>query len=561
MPIQDTSLTLTRDPNRFPVVDSISDDLTSTPDLPRPNCLTTTHVDVQNYIMAFLYTKDLSSLMRTCRYFLDACLPSLCARSNELHFDFELSRLPSFRRFLRINAGPSSRAHLVKELCVYADGALDRQYIYNPHFISLRKEWSAALLDILCHCHNIRRLRMYQWFLHDISFTLFVETISSSLPNLEELMMPMPYDTNADVLGRLARLPLRSFSFLKYRPRKDIPDTHISLDVLPRSLTELDIHRSPPIDTPFLGVQKLGIRDTALSTFVANATAAFPNVSHIILRQQDMETEFTRDVSRNKALLNDARTRNKTQWESSQYRNAWPAVSAIWTEDPTYLYILGFSRQVASVSVPMGELVREDYIPQVLTDTSPSFLELRIHTELFRERHRTNWESVFGRGLPIRHLTLLLYIRSATHKSWVSYVLECVEAMLPALPSLTHLLVRFVPTPQQPGSMADAICSVFSSTYTIVHGSILTHLRVLAGTGVSLRWVAYEVFDRGIRSWDISRSSAASGGGQNSGTQDAASRLKDVEMAELGESESMAVVKREGMDVFKDVRPNLGLRS
>ena len=126
--------------------------------------------------MAFLSTEDLSALMRTCRYFLDACLIALCARSNELHFDLKMTRLPSFRRFLRINAGPSCRAHLVKDLCVYAGGALERQYLYEDHFIALRKEWSAALLDILRYCHNMRRLRMYKWFLHDIPFPFFPES-------------------------------------------------------------------------------------------------------------------------------------------------------------------------------------------------------------------------------------------------------------------------------------------------------------------------------------------------------------------------------------------------
>ncbi|PIL27050.1 hypothetical protein GSI_10189 [Ganoderma sinense ZZ0214-1] len=548
MPIQDT-FTLTRDPNRFPIVDRISNGHISTPDLPPPNRLTTANLDVQNYIMAFLYTEDLSSLMRTCRYFLDACLPALCARSNELHFDRKLTRVPSFRRFLRINAGPSSRAHLVKELCIYASGALELQYIYEPDFISLREEWSAALLDILRHCHNMRCLRMYKWFLHDIPFPFLVKTISSSLPHLEELTMPVPYDTDAAVLRRLARLPLRSFSFLKYPPSQNIPDAYISVDVLPRSVTELDIHRSPRTDTPFPGVQKLGIRDTALSTFVVNATSAFPNVSHLVLRRQDMG--FTRNVSYNKELLDDARMCNKTQWESSQYRKAWPAVSAIWTEDPTYLYILGFSRQVASISVPMGELVREDYISQVLADTSPSFLELRLHIDFFKYR-RTDWESVFGPST--RRLTLLLYTRAPTDKDRVRYVLDCFGAMLPALPSLTHLLVRFMPTPQQPGSALETPRWVYSSATgtQIVHGTIQERLRGLAGTGASLRWIGYEVFDWGIKSWDISRPNNNNTGGLGSGVEDVARRVKSVKMAEVGESESMAVAKREGMNVFKD---------
>ena len=71
---------------------------------------------------------------------------------------------------------------------------------------------------------------------------------------------------------------------------------------------EPDTHRNPLTDTPFLGVQKLGIRDTALKTFVANSTAAFPNVSYLVLRSQ--EVGFTCDISYNTALIDDARDHN-----------------------------------------------------------------------------------------------------------------------------------------------------------------------------------------------------------------------------------------------------------
>ncbi|KAM5543925.1 hypothetical protein V8D89_002542 [Ganoderma adspersum] len=422
--------------------------------------------------------------------------------------------------------------------------------------------WSAALLDILRHCRNMRRLRMYKWFLHDIPFAFFVKTISSSLPHLEELTMPVPYDTDATVLRRLARLPLRSFSFLKYPPNQNLPETYISLDVLPRSLTELDIHRSPRTDTPFLGVQKLGIRDTALRTFVANATAAFPNVSYLVLRSQEMG--FIRDISYNAALIDDAREHNLTQWHRPQHRDAWPSVSEIWAEDPSLLYILGFSpgsRRVVSVSLPMGDFVSEEYIAPALADTSPSFLELRIDLDYFGCKTQTqDWTHVF-RGTSIRRLTLLLHMRApADERGEVSYVLRCFGAMmLPALPSLTHLLVRLAPTPQRPGSALDGKCWVYSSASDaetdtqIVHATVREYLRVFAGIGASLCWIGYE-------SWDVSRP-GGSGNGSGEPEGDPAPRVKGVElkMTEMGESESMALVKREGMDMFKDVRPTLVL--
>ena len=136
--------------------------------------------------------------------------------------------------------------------------------------------------------------------------------------------------------------------------------------------------------------------------------------------------------------------------------------------------------------------------------------------------------------------------------------------MLPALTSLTHLLVRVAPTPQRPDSALDGKCWVYSSRSDaerdtqVVHATVQEYLRVFARIGVSLFWVGYEVFGWGIKSWDVSRPSDT-GSGSGEPEENVASWVKGVEMTEMGESESMGLVKREGMDVFKDVWPTLVL--
>ena len=102
----------------------------------------------------------------------------------------------------------------------------------------------------------------------------------------------------------------------------------------------------------------------------------------------------------------------------------WPSLSAIWAEDPSLLYILGFSgRRVASVSLPMGDFVSEEYIAPALADTSPSFLELRIDLDYFGcKTPERDWAEAF-RGTSIRRLTLLLHMRAPTDAHEVSYVL------------------------------------------------------------------------------------------------------------------------------------------
>ncbi|KAI1792284.1 hypothetical protein LXA43DRAFT_352019 [Ganoderma leucocontextum] len=546
MPIQDT-FTITRDPNRFPVTDVISNAPTiSQPDPPRPNRLTTVYVDVQNYIMAFLSMHDLSALMRTCRYFLDACLLPLCARSMALRYDGGLTRLPSFRQFLRINAGPSSRAHLIKEFWIAGGGTRDDKYISETRFISIREQWSAALLDVLRHCRNVRRLRIDDWFLKDISFPLLVKTIASSMYHLEHLTIPMPYETEVNILRRFAHLPLCSLSFLKYpNITINLHPTPISLEWLPRSLTELDIHGCPRIDAPFPMVQKLGIRETMSETFVADATAAFPNVAHLILRRH--RWAFLPNIPRSRQLLVDARTRNKAQWQS-KCREAWPSVSTIWAEDPSFLYALGFSRQVSCISIPLGtgRHGQEDYVSPVLADTSPTFLELRVNMDNFAYS-RTEWELPFGPGSSVIRLTLLLHwhIYAVTDKRRVSYILGCLNVMLPALPSLTHLLVKFAPTPQNGGTVADTDWTHTSTAKTrVVHGTIQKWLRILADTSTSLRWIGYEVHGLGVKSWDIPRT----------GSEERPRRLKGLKMTEMSESASLTVLRREGMNEFRDVK-------
>ncbi|PIL27026.1 hypothetical protein GSI_10165 [Ganoderma sinense ZZ0214-1] len=379
--------------------------------------------------------------------------------------------------------------------------------------------------------------------------------------------MLMPFDTDNSVLRRLARLPLRSLAFLKYPLTvQNHTYTYVSLDTLSRSLNELEIYRSPRTDTPFLAVQKLGIRETALRTFVADATTAFPNVSHLVLRQPDMN--FARGVAFNKERLEDARTHNKTQWESPQYRDAWPSVSAIWAADPSFLYQLGFARRVASVSLRMGSLVSEEYIKPVLADTSPSSLELRVDMGSFGYAE-TNWGRVLEGSESIRSLTLLLYpsYSLGDDNRRVGSMLKRLSAILPTLPSLTHFLIRFAPKPYEPGSelYMSWDCPPWPSQTQIdvAYDAIQNHLRILAARSTSLRWIGYEACGWGIKSWDISRSADnGSRGGSDSlaGGDDSAARQHTstgVEIAEMGESESVAVVKSEGMNVFKDVRPIL----
>ncbi|KAI1792292.1 hypothetical protein LXA43DRAFT_1093816 [Ganoderma leucocontextum] len=510
------------------------------------------NVDVQIYIMAFLSARDLSTLMRTCRYFLDACLLPLCVRSRALLSDSCSARLrilPSFCRFLRINAGPSSREHLIKELwiTVHSMPTEDEKYFFDPRFIPIRKQWSNAFLDVLRHCHNVRRLRIDRWFLRDISYSLLMNTIGSSLNHLEDLTIPTPYDTDINILRRFALLPLRSITFLKYSHRHtNFHVTSVSLEGLPRSLMELDIHGCTPVDTPFPQVRKLAIRDTTSETFVADATAAFPNLTHLVLRHNS-RLHYQHDGPPSRPLLDDARTRNKIQWDS-QGCEAWPSLSSIWVHDSFTLYSLGLSKRVSclSISLDTGRHGKEaPYVAPVLADTSPSLLELRINMDRSISIP-AGWHSHFGpSAASVLRLTLLLQVdseSSVTDKQRMINMLETINAMLPAFTSLTHLLVRFVPVRRPYG---------INVSKKATRGTIQNYLRIFAGANMSLRWVGYEIHPFGLKCWDILR---AGPGGR-------ARRLEGLELIELSNVSGLAVVNTERMREFKDVKPYLTVLS
>ena len=60
----------------------------------------------------------------------------------------------------------------------------------------------------------------------------------------------------------------------------------------------------------------------------------------------------------------------------------------------------------------------------------------------------------------------------------------------------------------------------------------------------SLRWLALEVYDLSLECWEISRGSGDQQGGP-------------VSTKAVGEHVARALLKREGMDAFQDVRPSL----
>ena len=375
--------------------------------------------------MSFLSAPDLSILMQTCRYFLDACLLPLCSYSEVVLLEGYFELVPSFRRFLRIDAGSSSRAHLIKELWI-AIGELDPTSPCDPSAtLRLSEEWTPALLDVLRHCHNVRRLRLDRWFMKELPYAILIDTIASSMAHLEELTIRAPYGADVDVLCPLARLPLLRLSFLRDPHSSDSRDspasTPFSLDMLPRSLTELDVDfHGAPISTPFPLVKKLGVRTTGRpiwGTFLAQATTAFPNVTQLIVRQHTSAGVWSLVPH----LVEGTRHLSTIQWRSLQaHEAAWSSLSAIWAEDLCLLYALGFPKRVDSLSIPFRRYGEERYTPAMLSDAAPKVLELRVDIDDGFLYHQADWGAHFGPSVSsVVRLTMLHYTgRDHSVKMW-----------------------------------------------------------------------------------------------------------------------------------------------
>ena len=380
---------------------------------------------MQNYVISFLSTPDLAILMQTCRHFLDACLLPLCAYSEVVLLEGCFELVPSFRRFLRIDAGPSSRAPLIKEIWV-AIGELDPSSPYDPSAtLRLSEEWTPALLDVLRHCHNVRRLRLDRWFMKELPYPILMDTIASSMAHLEELTIRAPYGAGIDVLCPLARLPLLRLSFLRDPHSSDSRDspnpTPFSLDALPRSLTELDVDfHGAPISTPFPLVSKLGVRTTGRpiwGKFLAQATTAFPNVTQLIVRQHTSAGVWSLVPH----LVEGTRHLSTIQWRSLQaHEAAWSSLSAIWAEDLCLLYALGFPKRVDSLSIPFRRYGEERYTPAMLSDAAPKVLELRVDIDDGFLYHQADWGAHFGPSVSsVVRLTMLHYTgRDHSVKMW-----------------------------------------------------------------------------------------------------------------------------------------------
>ena len=176
LPTQDVS-SFSPNPNHLPVTDivlNVSEIPSSRSRVQAPtrtssenphSTLITVSLDVQNCIISFLPTPDLSTLIKTCKHFLDVCLLPLCALSKVILHEHDFRRVPSFCRFLRIRVGPSSRAYLIKDIWI-AVGDIELSVEFDPvEMLRNAKEWSPAFLGILRNCHNLQRLRIDRWFM------------------------------------------------------------------------------------------------------------------------------------------------------------------------------------------------------------------------------------------------------------------------------------------------------------------------------------------------------------------------------------------------------------
>ncbi|TFK88706.1 hypothetical protein K466DRAFT_61159 [Polyporus arcularius HHB13444] len=526
---------LSRDPNLLPLPEHQSDKCGESSAMTYR--LTTIVVDVQRLILSLLDMKDLSSLMKTCSYFLDLGLPELIGRIPNQAI-VGLDKAVSFLNFLRVGGGPFSRRHLVEALWL----AFPRssQYYncprpYKPH--KLYKNHIATLLSILRHCSYVRRLRIQNWpwdfEVDNLNTTL--HTIARYMTALQHLTIPLASTSEHRHLTKVARLPLRKL-VLSSSTLCDIPTPQMSLvmNSLSQTVVTLDRIVLPEDFRRHLpNVRMLGLwMNRQDSAVVENMTAAFPNVTSFRLHSSHHTDRdyYCACGSFPDLEMAPVREHNQPQWQPG----SWPSLEAVWAARLCDLYCLGASRHIPCLSVPVEKCTRS-VLSVILAETRPSFLELRVGDSADETVLDSPGLEDLAAPSSLHCLALrFTNIVCAATTQWVLDGLERSSGLKDS--SLTHLLLRW--TLEEPTALNDGGVSFLprdrEQPLPFPWPMASHSLPQVAQALPTLRWIGVDVCGWGLKSWKVSRPTGAA----------------PATLIEMSEQSGRRVVQTMQMDAF-----------
>ena len=292
------------------------------------------NTDVLLQIMSFLPTPDLSCLLRTCRYFLEVGIPTLCQHAGKRPIE-KVRHVLSFRAFLRVGAADSRDVHVLSLWFRLPDVG----HSVSRGSTSQRPEHWNAVLTVLYNCRELRKLRIDTWD-QSIDPIIVLHAILTSQKSLEDLSIALTTDL-AEELHGLSRMGLRRLSFRwpqisqsSLAVRRAVIST-----IRPLATTLVELNNITPryVSAPFSRVRKLGLAIDRSETFIRDAVRTFPHVTHLTLHSEHHQRCHW-DVT---GPAEDAafRDQNRSSW-SSTYRDAWPSLTAMWAQDLCGAYCL-----------------------------------------------------------------------------------------------------------------------------------------------------------------------------------------------------------------------------
>ncbi|KAI0748632.1 hypothetical protein C8Q80DRAFT_750960 [Daedaleopsis nitida] len=519
--------------------------------------------DIYCDILPFLGTHEVSSLARTCWYFYDFTLSTLCARSGDVTLR-KSTQVRSFHDFLRAGQ-PSSRVSRIKEL----------HFSIPSHTLSMLNESSLTVplmeieifLDLLRRCTALRRLCLDEWYT-EVSLELVYQA-AAELPMLQELLIRHTGldDIVRDICG-IAGRPLQKLRLLDIHVMSSPKSLLCIGPTTSNTLRELDLpmymHELALKRVIFPHVQNLTARVShdhyaCPPMNVRRFARTFPALTHLVLRGSHVKGRWLRH------------TTNTFSYSQKPFPpEPWPRkLTYVHAHDPLAICTMRLFCRTPHLSIrwwtpnpalapwtmDLDRIHPDDMegrysrtlpprmLRTIVAVARPKALEICHDLQSLVEDDLGQVDLydglvLAGRGkgrFPLRKLAIHIhgFDFASTDFSYPDPDFAGLLGAALAKISITHLLLKFTPQLLD-GSLASERPYVPEHAQEARRQSAVCAER-LARASPTLRWVGMFVYGASLRSWRIARAADA---GANVG------------MREIGETEGWKVLRAKGLYEF-----------
>ncbi|KAI0375980.1 hypothetical protein BV20DRAFT_1048214 [Pilatotrama ljubarskyi] len=459
--------------------------------------------------MSILPDSSLVALAVTCRYFADATVPSLCARSGKPFRT--MYQLLSFISFLRPESS-TPRWPFIKELHFAREITEASSFFRGRDWFGGKKELLERIVEALHLCRHLRRLRLDTWA-KKWEPRYFAQTLSM-LSSLEELRMTLPPTIAEQEIRKLLRPRLRVFAELPGEGRESHQMLR-NLSLLPVSLVELDLHTQSewtvPPNIAFPHLRHLSIGYPRLETSPIDWPAIFPNLEHLVLAGPPHGVGISYLCSEGplRHQTDHLREAYRLQWKRDESRS-WPPLTYLRVTHPCTAYVLAVPRHIRRIAFSYESFFGRpalDMLYAVVAAAKPVYID--YHLRLYNDPMEDDDDALHSEFDILHGSTLLRYcvltlespaelafdsVAEREDTLWV--MLNALEACLQQS-SLTHLLLRLtVPGLDRPHHQR-----VAEEYISMIQGCTEEITTAIAEASDTLKWIGIYVETQGLKSW------------------------------------------------------------